>query len=298
IAVRARKGGDPPSSWTPVLDALEGEVGPELAERLLVVGERAESLGHRHGALELYRCAFEIAAAVHAPALAVDAARFQGRVHRRFARWDESVRSYRVAQEVSSAANLHDRAARVLVGLASARHENGKLTGAGTGYMEASDASPRSGDRDVLATVHHGLLALEHAAGNIEVALEQGWIAVATYEDARGRLRCLAGLAGALVDFGDRAAAEDAWTVVAEQSDESYYRIYAHDSLAYLAALRRDLAEFERHVRLCDALEWESGPVSARGEILYYRGLSYAALGMADAAARWLGRAVSFAEEH
>ena len=51
-----------------------------------------------------------------------------------------------------------------------------------------------------------------------------GWTAVATFQDPKGRLRCLAGLAGALVDYGDRAAAEDAWTVVAEASDEVVYR--------------------------------------------------------------------------
>jgi hypothetical protein len=51
-------------------------------------------------------------------------------------------------------------------------------------------------------------------------------------------MRCLAVLAGALADYGDREAAEDAWSLVAHSSREAYYRIYAHDALAYLAALR------------------------------------------------------------
>ena len=113
-----------------------------------------------------------------------------------------------------------------------------------------------------------------------------------------GRIRCLAGLAGALVDFGDRAAAEDAWTVVAARTHEAYYQIYAHDALAYLAALRGDDAEFERQAAACDALGWKSGPRSATVEILHYRGLSYRALGRRRESAEWLGRAVAFAAEH
>lgn len=298
VDARVPKGGEPLTAWEPALRALEeGEV-EGLAETLLEAGERSEAQGHRHGAVELYRCAYDIAAAVQVPTLAVDAARRQGRVHRRFARWDESVRSYRLAQQVAVVADLHERTARVLVGLASVRQENGSLPGARACYMEALELAQRSGEPDALASVHHGLLGLEHAAGNLETALQHGWVAVATYADARARVRCLASLAGVLVDFGDRTAGEDAWTVVAQQSDEAYYRIYAHDALAYLAALRGDLAEFEVQVAACDALDWRSGPISAQAEILYYRGLSYEALGLFDAARRWLTDAVEFSERH
>jgi hypothetical protein len=43
---------------------------------------------------------------------------------------------------------------------------------------------------------------------------------------------------------------------------------------------------------------WESGPHAAKAEILYYRGLSYRALGELDNARAWLERAVAFAVEH
>lgn len=72
--------------------------------------------------------------------------------------------------------------------------------------------------------------------------------------------------------------------------------MYAWDALAYLAALRGDEAAFEDRAARCDALGWESGQRAAAAEILYYRGLSYRALGRLDEADEWLTRAIDFAE--
>lgn len=297
IAKKATDGGYPIDTLKPVLDALRAQVHADAADGLVVVGESAEAEGHTHGALELYRCAFDAAVAVMHPSAAIDAARYQGRVQRRSAEWDESVRAYDVAKEIAIAAELWEKAARVTVGLASVGQERGNLPWARSGYEQALALATRSESRDAVATVHHGLLALEHAAGNTAAALRHGWNAVAGFVDQEGRIRGLASLAGALVDYGDLGAAEDAWSIVARDSSELYYRIYAHDALAYLAALRGDLAEFEHHAGLCDVLGWDSGPRSAKAEIIYYRGLSYRALGLYDAAERWLRRAVQFAEE-
>jgi tetratricopeptide (TPR) repeat protein len=161
------------------------------------------------------------------------------------------------------------------------------------------DVAERSGDRDALATVYAELLGLEHVAGNLETALGHGWAAVATFEsDEVGRTRCLAVLAGTLADYGDREAAEDAWAIVAHTSDERFYQIYAYDALAHLSALRGDGIAFEDHARRCDELDWENGPLSAKAEILFYRGLSFQALGQFEVAERWLERAMSFSQEH
>lgn len=297
LSGRSRKGGDPVEAWEPLLGALASRDLEATADGLVVVGERAEVEGHVHGAVELYRCAFDAAAAVMYADAAVDASRYRGRVLRRAARWEAAVRSYEVAYEVALAAGFAAKAAQSLGGLAAVRQELGNLPKARSGYQDALELAGRSGSRDVLASIHHGLLALEHAAGNLDVALRHGWIAVGSYEDVSGRVRCLASLAGALVDLGDHVAAEDAWSVVARDATDVYYRTYALDALAYLAALRGDLGDFERRAAACDALGWESGPRSAKAEILHYRGLSYQALGMRDAAERWLRRAIRHAEE-
>ena len=297
VSKKATEGGHPLEAFESLFDALADQRHGDVADGLVTLGEQAEAEGHTHGALEVYRCAFDAAAAVAYPAAAVDAARFQGRILRRSARWDEAIRAYGVAKDVAVAAELWEKAVQVSVGLASVRQELGNLPAARTGLEQALELAVRSDSRCSVANVHHGLLALEHSAGNNEAALRHGWNAVANHTDANQRLRCLAGLAGVLVDFGDFSAAEDAWSIVSRESSEIYYRTYAHDALAYLAALRGNLGEFERQAGLCDALGWESGPRSAMAEILYYRGLSYRALGLRDAAERWLARAVRHAEE-
>ena len=155
-----------------------------------------------------------------------------------------------------------------------------------------------SGDRDTIATSHAGRLGLNKVAGDLPAALAHGWRAVEVSESDLARTRCLATLAGALGEYGDREAADDAWAIVARTSDEQYYRFYAHDALAYLAALRGDGDAFDAQARLCDELDWENGLRSAKAEILYYRGLGCRALGRAEMAQSWLERAIAFAEEH
>ncbi len=297
VLQRVAEGGDSEDVWSTAFAGLRERDLARLARGLTVVGRRAEVEGHRHGAMELYRCAFDAAAAVMDAELAVDAARFQGRIQRRSARWDKAVGAYQVACEVARAAGLDAKNAQALGGLAAVRQEIGNLPLARSGYQEALELATRSGVRDVVAAIHHGLLALEHAAGNLVAALNHGWTAVGSYENTSDRVRSLAGLAGALVDFGDRSTAVDAWTIVSREAEDVYYRMYAFDALAYLAALRGDLAEFERNAAACDALGWEDGSRSAKAEILFYRGLSYQALGMLDAAERWLERAVRHADE-
>lgn len=284
--------------WEAVLDALlEGRI-EDLAAALVDLGEVVEARSHHHGALELYECAYEIAASTGAAASAVDAARFRGRLLRRRASWAESERWYGVARQVAEAAGMHNKLALVLVGLAVIKKEIGNLPAAREGLENALSVAERSGDRDAIAGVHLDLLGLEHAAGDLATGLKHGWVAVATYESQQGRVRSLASLAGALAAYGDYEAAEDAWALVASQSSENYYRIYAFDALAYLSALKGDAASFETYTSRCDELGWESGPRSAMAEVLYYRGLSHRALGDYAAAEKWLARAVSFAEEH
>jgi tetratricopeptide (TPR) repeat protein len=291
--------GDPEAAaWHRVLDALEQGRHGVLAAELVQLADAVESQGHAHGALELYRCAFEIAAALGDPRPAVDAARLAGRLLRRRAEWDEARRWFETAHEIAGLTGMPDLAARALVGLAGIKKETGNLPAAREGLRHALALAETSADRETIALVHHTLMGVEQVAGNVADGLMHGWVAVGMYDSAAARMRCLAGLAGALADYGDRAAAEDAWSVVAHASDEEYYRIYAYDALAYLAALRGDAGSFETHSAACDALGWSAGQHAAKAEILYYRGLGYRALGRLEIAEHWLRQAVSFAEEH
>ena len=284
--------------WSRVLDAYERGALDVLAQALVELGEMAEARDHWNGALQLYACASEIAAAVAAAEPAVAAARLRGRLLRRRAEWDAATRCYEVAYRIAAAARMDHLAARALSGLGVIKRDLGNLPAARDRLFEARDLAERSGDRDTLATIFTELGGVEHAAGDMQASLTYGWRAVATYEGRREKMRGLASLAGHLGTFGDRDTAEDAWAVVAHESEEVYYRVYAHDALAHLAALRGDGATFDGEAARCDALDWESGPRSAKAEILYYRGLSLRALGRIEDAERWLEKAVSFAEAH
>ena len=284
--------------WHQVLDAFEAIRFDELAVALTELGAEVEADGHENGAIELYGCAYDIAASTGLPAQAIDAARFTGRVLRRFGRWDESRHWYLLAQEVALAVGDQTGVARTMAGIAVIHRERGNLPAARSGLLEALEFATAGGDSGTLATVYLELVTLEQQADDLPRALEYGWRAVSTSQEQSKRLRCLAVLGGALAEAREWSAAEDAWTVVAYQSHENYYLVYAWDALAYLAALRGDETAFELRAARCDALGWESGQRAAAAEILYYRGLSYRALGRLREADEWLARAIDFAERH
>jgi tetratricopeptide (TPR) repeat protein len=284
--------------WHRTLDALADDRLEDLAATLVELGDDVENQGHTHGAIEIFGCAFSIAAAVGAARSAAQAARLSGRVVRRRSDWTEARSRFELARGVAEAAGLQDVVAQTLVGLAGITRETGNLPAARSQFLEALAVAELSEDGETMAFAHQALLGLEQQAGNLVAALQHGWLAMHTYRSPTGRMRCLASLAGVLTELGDHEAAEDAWTVVAASSGDQYYRVFAFDALGHLAALRGQRAEFERYARECDALGWEVGSGSAKAEILFFRGLSYRALGEADVAKEWLARARSFAEEH
>jgi len=283
---------------TRVLDACVSGDPAEIASRVISLGHHAENALHYHSALELYQVGFEIAAQVGVPRTAVDAARRSGRVYRRRAAWRDADRWYEIALGISERASLHDLAARALAGMALGKRERGNLPAAREGLMHAERMAKLSEDRETLGSIYHDLMGVEQQAGDLDTALRHGWKAVKTYETTASKTRGMAGLAGALSAAGDLQAAEDAYMVVLHTSEEQYYIVYAHDALAYIAARRGDAEAFADWASRCDALGWEGGARATQAEILYYRGLSYEALGMWSEARAWLERAARFTAEY
>jgi tetratricopeptide (TPR) repeat protein len=279
-----------------VLDAYEREELDALAPALQALGAAAERRDHVSGAVELYECAFETASATGDAAAAIDAARASGRVLRRRARWQEADEWYELALAVARSAELHPLVARSLAGLGLVRRERGNLPAARECLEEALRVAEFSGDGETIANVHHDFMGLEQQTGDLSQALRHGWRAVTRYRSDDARTRCMAGIAGVLIEVGDLSAAEDAWMLVLAGSSEVYYRVYAAAGLAHVGALRGSEADFERWSRRCDEEGWDAGPPSAKAEILHYRGLGYGLLGRPDDARAWLNRAIDFAE--
>ena len=283
--------------WHQVLDAFEAIRFDELAVALTDLGAEVEARGHQHGALELYACAYDIATATGLPSQSIEAARFSGRVLRRLARWDESRDWYMLAKDVALTVGDQSGAAWVLTGLALIHRERGNLPAARAQLADALELAMAGDDPSAEAPIYLELSTLASLSDELPLALEYGWQAVTATQEESYRVVCLAVLGGALAEAGEWSAAEDAWTVVAHESRETYYQIYAWDALAYLAAQRGDESGFELRAARCDALGWENGQRTAAAEILYYRGLSYRALGRWKEASEWLTRAVRFAED-
>lgn len=284
--------------WDEVLRAFEADDLEGLGAALLALGEFVDGQNHLHGALELYRTAYEIFVATGQAASAVEAARFTGRAQRRMAEWDEAHRWYGVARHIAEAVSLPGKVAQVLEGVANIHRERGNLPASKAALMEAMPFAECSGDATALGGVYHALLSTDHVSGNLKDALAWGWKAVQTYDTSANRVRGLASLGGALIDAGEFDAAADAWACVARLTEDDFYRLYALDALGHLAALKRDRSAFARWAAAADALGWEKGPAAAKAEILYYRGLSYRLLGETERARAFLRRAVGFAEEH
>lgn len=282
--------------WEEVLDAYaSGELG-RLGPALVAWAESVEAQGHRQGALELYQTAYDIAAGCGDLDVAIEAARLAGRCLRRQSRWDEAHALYDRARGVAEAGGFGSRVALVLDGVATIHRERGNLPAARATLLDGLEHARASGDDLAVARVHHGFMGLEHSAGNLDAAVEHGWQAVSLYRDDTNRVRGLAGLAAAFQEQGQLDPAEDAWMLVRHLSSEDYYQRYAVDALSHISALRGDAAMFARRAAELDAMGWETGPASAKAEVLLYRGLSHRALGRIEEARQWLHRAVAFAE--
>jgi len=284
--------------WSEVLDAFQNGELERLGRALVDLGGMVESHMHLHGAVELYRTAYELFAATGTVEAAVDAARFAGRSLRRLARWDEASRWYGIARDVATAGGLPGKVALALDGKANIHRERGNLPGAREAWMEALEFGERSGERAVQGHLFHGLSSLEHQAGHLREAVRWGWKAVETYDRMDEQVMALASLGGVLIDTGELDAARDAWACVRDLTASDFYRLYALDALGHIAALQGNSAGFARWAAEADATGWEeSGAPRVKAEILHYRGLSHRALGDRERARAYLERAVAFAAE-
>lgn len=286
-------------AWGRILASLELLDQDELLAAVLGWGEMVENMGHLHGALEIHALAYELAVAGGSLEGAVDAARFQGRVLRKLARWDEAVRWYDVAREVAEESEDLRKLALVLDGLGNTYRDRGNLLRAREVLRQVLDLGTRGGDRHARAVAHHDLMTVEKLAGDLDRAVLHGWEAAQVYDSDEGSLRALFDLAGVLRESGELSAARDAYSVVAGRVQGSEYHILALDALALIAALQGDDLKHDALRKRLDDEAWEdeASPVY-RAQMYYFRGISSRALGREEHAVLWLRRALSYAEDH
>lgn len=283
--------------WEEVLDALESEDGLSLSRSLLSLGNHIEGMAHFSGARELYRSAYEIAMAVGADALALEAARLGGRSCRRQAKWDDALAWYAVARSLALAVGEKGKEAVVLDGMSIVYRERGNFPRAREALQEALAAATESGDAYATASVYHQMMVLASHSGDHDRAVRYGWKAVQTHERDEDRLVSLTGLAASFLSLGELRAAEDAYAVVAKRVGLLEYRLYALSGYAQVAAHRGDRAEFQRRIGILEAAGFEDGSPTFRAEALVELGHASRKLGQVAEAERRYRRALAIAEE-
>ncbi len=257
-----------------------------------------EQEGHLNGALEILGLAWELAKALGSSKGAADAARFQGKVFRTRAEWEEAAVWYGLARKIAEETSDHRTLAAVLDGLANTYRDKGNLPRARETLMEVMELGRKHGDRYALAIAHHDLMTVEKLSGDLAGAVRHGWLAVQSYDSRDGSMRALFDLSGVLRESGELSAARNGYTVVAGQVAGLEYRVLALDALAFIAALQGDPEEHDRIRGEMELGRWQELSPVYRAQVLFFRGLSNRALGRREEAREWLEEALATAEAH
>lgn len=274
--------------WEGFVQALENQDWVILGALCVELGTTVEARGHRASAEELFSIGYDLAVRAGSVSVAIDAARFKARAFRRKGGWDEAEELYNHARDLARSAHDHERHGLVISGLAAVARTRGNLPRSRDLLMAQLQIGTAEGLDSVLAAAYHDLMAVDKLAGDHESALVHGWEAVRHNKNAEGMLKVMADLADVLTRLGHLTAAEDAYAIVAAKVQHQLYRLAALEGLSHVSALRGNREQFEERVASADTEGWGSIPEATRAEFLYSRGLSYRALGDADAAAEYL----------
>lgn len=284
--------------WEKLLASMVANDLVELSKGLLDWGGMVEGHGHLRGAREIQNLAYELAVATGSSTLAADAARFQARVCRKLAEWNDALSWYGIARKLAEETQAVRMLAAVLDGMANTFRDRGNLPRAREVLEEILSLGRREVDDELMALAYHNLMTVEKQAGDLEAAVVYGWKATLRWGATEAGLQVLFDLAGVLREGGDLSAAEDAYSVVAARVQTYDHRVMSLDALAYISALRgRDL-EYEALRETVDAEGWRAASPVIVSQILHFRGLSELALGRYVQGREWLTQALDYAERH
>jgi len=284
--------------WEKVLDLLDNVDAPdeerdrELAVALYEWGEAVDAQGHHLGAEAIYRVAYRVAGAVYDHAVSMKSARRIARALRRRSLWPEAEAWYGAAFRLAEVLGDRKERALALDGMCEIHRARGNLPRARELAEEVLAEGEALGDGTVLGLAYLALQRTEKAAGRVRSAIPLAWKAIEAYPTSREKVWGLMALANAFRMIGDLESAERTYRVVLTLADDWYYRVYAMDAFAFMAACRGDRAEYERRLAKVDEEPWKSsGRTYMIAEFLYYRGIAWAMLEDDAAARKWLERA-------
>jgi tetratricopeptide (TPR) repeat protein len=281
-----------------IVDAMEG-VGmvrvPLVAPRLLAYARALQFDGRWELAADVHRTVIAHAHPVDEADIVIAANMQLGSCLRPLAQLDEASTAYARAGCVAAMSGDIVNVLRARIFEANIANDRGNLPLAQSLLEETIQESAANRLTEVRALALHARADVALRRGEFEAAIGMAYEALEGLTAPSARDRVLADIAVAFYELGMRAAARDAYLILAATAQEQYERWVAVINLMECAAADGREPMFEQYRReLADA----SLPVTLACQYHFYVGQGYSLFGRNAQAEASLKRALQLAEQH
>lgn len=281
-----------------IVDAMEsaGMVRvPLVAPRLLAYARALQFDGRWDLAADVHRTIIAHAHPVEEADLVIAANMQLGSCLRPLMQLDEASMAYTRAGCVAAMTGDIVNVLRARIFEANIANDRGNLPLAQTLLEETIRESAANCLPEVRALALHARADVALRRGEFELAIGMAYEALDGLTAPSARDRVLADIAVAFYELGMRAAARDAYLILAATAQEQYSRWVAVINLMECAAADGREPMFEQYRReLCDA----SLPIALACQYHFYVGQGYSLFGRNVQAKASLERAIEIAEQH
>jgi tetratricopeptide (TPR) repeat protein len=293
---------DPGSSSKAILASIVGAMEesalvrvPLVAPRLLAYARALQFEGHWDLAADVYRTVIAHAHPIEEADIVIAANMQLGVCLRTVAEWDQATEAFARAGCAATMSGDIVGVLRARIGEAKVAIERGNLPYAQSLLEDTTREADVNRLREVRSMALHDRADIAVRRGQYDLAVTIGYEALEGYTDPASRDRVLGDIAAAFFELGLRAAARDAYLILAATAQEQHTRWVATINLMECAAADGREPIFEQYRReLADA----SLPTILACHYQFYVGEGYRALGNVPAARAALTRAMELAERH
>jgi tetratricopeptide (TPR) repeat protein len=281
-----------------IVDAMEsaGMVRVTLvAPRLLAYGRALQFDGRFAMAADVHATVLAHTHPVEEADLVVAASMQMGGCLRAMADWDEALSAFSRAACVAAMSGDIVTVLRARIAEANVTMERGNLPRAQTLLDETIQEASASDLRDVRSRARHARAVVAMRRHDFEFGIRLAYEALSESSEPSERDRILSDIAVAFFDLGLRAAARDAYLILAATAQEQYFRWIATINLMECAAADGREPIFEQYRReLADV----SLPASLACQYYFYVGEGYRLFARIDQAKAALQRSLAIATQH
>ncbi|MES2176244.1 MAG: tetratricopeptide repeat protein [Gemmatimonadota bacterium] len=281
-----------------LLDAMRGAAETDRRPAgiaLVEYGAALQRAGEWALALDVYDTIIEHLDVADNSHVVVDAMNRRGACLRDLGRIDEAALSYNDATELARRGASVRGQLEARIGLGKLAYLRGNLPLGERMLTDTARLAEESSLGDVRSVALHELAAVSFARGQYHAALRFGYAALQGATELSLRERILGDLASSFVMLGVRAAARDAFLILAFTAEENVLRSACMINLMELAAADGNRVEFDDYRRRLTGADLSP---AFRTQFELHAGRSYQMLGERDEADPWIVRALERACTH